>query len=325
MWSEITIDDGLEAGRAFPEFHKSFMDERFAGLTPPKGPTRAFGRASTLDAATAPNYPHNQTRRTPVQSRQTTLVDLRKKGFWERFATPVLDYLTGYGKEQPAKLRPKSAKKNVRSSAPNPSEAEGKDKPAEVPQAPQNSQEFVDFMLSILTHEPQELSLVGRLIENHLVEIKSEYTSPTYFLKLHGFPPGLKKAIETNLGSKVTITEQSGKQYVALSSPPPSIYKTKPPTKKCPEVDRAFQIHVLRALETIESEVKLATISTILEAYFLSIGEPKKSFKQFAKSYGIPANRTAIEVIDHYFPNAIEYRREGKTVVYVWLKPAEGQ
>ena len=82
-------------------------------------------------------------------------------------------------------------------------------------------------------------------------------------------------------------------------------------------------MHVLDALRTVDSEVKLSTLSTILGDYLESIGQPKKSFKQFAKSFGIPMNRTAIEVIEHYFPNAIGYRREGKTVVFIWPKTME--
>ena len=99
MWSEITIDDGLEAGEVFPEIHQSFMDERFAGLTPPKGPSRAFDRASTIDGAGAPNYPHNRVRGTSPRSRQPPMRSSTKRGFWERFATPILDFMTGYGKE----------------------------------------------------------------------------------------------------------------------------------------------------------------------------------------------------------------------------------
>ena len=99
MWSEITIDDGLEAGEIFPEIHEIFMDERFAGLKPPKGPSRAFGRASTIDGAGAPNYPHNRVRGTTPRSRQPTNRSSTKRGFWERFATPVLDFMTGYRRE----------------------------------------------------------------------------------------------------------------------------------------------------------------------------------------------------------------------------------
>ena len=149
-------------------------------------------------------------------------------------------------------------------------------------------------------------------------DLNSEFTSTTYFLQLHGIPPGLKKAIEMHLGSRVKITEKSGKQYVALSTSESLLFRTKAPTNKCPEVDENFQMHVYNALRTVESEVKLSTLSTILGNYLESIGQPKRSFKQFAKSFGIPTTRTAIEVIEHYFPNAIGYRREGKTVVFIW-------
>lgn len=322
MWSEITIDDGLQAGEIFPEIHQAFMDERFAGLTPPKGPSRAFGRASTIDAAGAPNYPHNHVRGTTPRPRQTPIRSSKKKGFWERFATPVLDYMTGYGKDQlpSAKTRQRKEMKQH----PRPSiQTSDQDTEPKISLEARTIEQFVEFMMGILTHSPQELSIVGRIIERHLVDLNAEFTSTNYFLELHGLPPGLKKAIEMHLASRVDITEKSGKQFVSLIATEPSIYATNPPTKKCPEVDVTFQIHVLNALRTVESEVKLSTLSTILGDYLESIGQSKKSFKQFAKSYGIPTNRTAIEVIDHYFPNAIGYRREGKTVVFIWAKHTE--
>ena len=328
MWSEITIDDGLEAGEIFPEIHRTFMDERFAGLTPPKSPSRAFGRASTIDGAAAPNYPHNRVSRTTPRPRQTPLRSSTKKGFWERFATPVLDFMTGYERGQTQTTQP--ATKNTvidlekvnQPSSPTTlvSEAETE---AKISLEARTIDQFVEFMMNILTHHPQELSIVGRIIERHLTELNAESTSTTYFLELHGLPPGLKKAIEMHLSSRVDLTEKSGKQYVALSTPGSSLFSTKAPSKKCPEVDVAFQVHVLDALRTVDSEVKLSTLSTILGDYLESIGQPKKSFKQFAKSFGIPMNRTAIEVIEHYFPNAIGYRREGKTVVFIWPKTME--
>jgi hypothetical protein len=42
------------------------------------------------------------------------------------------------------------------------------------------------------------------------------------------------------------------------------------------------------------------------------------TFKQLTQSYGIPNRRTAVEIIEHYFSDKIGYRREGKTVVYIW-------
>lgn len=323
MWSEITIDDGLEAGEIFPEIHEVFMDERFAGLKPPKGPSRAFGRASTIDGAGAPNYPHNRVRGTTPRSRQPPMRSSRKRGFWERFATPVLDFMTGYGRGQPpsTKTTSKTTRTNPRQGEqPSPVSTPISDEKREpkVSLEDRTIEQFVEYMLDVLTHIPQELSIVGRIIERHLSELNAEFTSTTYFLQLHGLPPGLKKAIEMHLGSRIEITEKSGKQYVALSTSESSLFRTKAPNNKCPEVDETFQMHVYNALRTVESEVKLSTLSTILGNYLESIGQPKKSFKQFAKSFGIPTNRTAIEVIEHYFPNAIGYRREGETVVFIW-------
>lgn len=334
MWSEITIDDGLQAGEIFPDIHQAFMDERFAGLTPPKGPSRAFGRASTIDGADAPNYPHNRARGTTLRPLQTPIRPTTKKGFWERFATPVLDFMTGYGRGQPpsTKITAKKIKNELEEAKqPSPVKVSNEEVEAVLPaiisdekRGPKVSleartiEQFVEFMMGVLTDAPQELSIVGRIIERHLGDLNAEFTSTTYFLQLHGLPPGLKKGIEMHLGSRVKITEKSGKQYVALSTSESLLFRTKAPTNKCPEVDESFQMHVYSALRTVESEVKLSTLSTILGNYLESIGQPKRSFKQFAKSFGIPTTRTAIEVIEHYFPNAIGYRREGETVVFIW-------
>ena len=342
MWSEITIDDGLEAGEVFPEIHQSFMDERFAGLKPPKGPSRAFGRASTIDAATVPNYAHNgtsQAKKMPTSATpQTRSTGPRpeKKGFWQRVATPVLDFMTGYGKEQTVPAKKVRGVRNPQTMISITSSAASTDEPPKIDLEPRSTEDFVEFMMSILTPEPQDLTQVGRVIETHLSDLNAKSTTTTYYLSLHGYPRGLKKAIERHLGDRVLISENAGKQYVALASgdlivekPPvvkPTsslIYETKPPTKKCPPVDSMFQHHVLASLSSVENEIKLATISAVLEGYLESIGEPKMSFKQFAKSFGIPMNRTAVEIIDHYFPSTIGYRREGKTVVYIWLKEDE--
>ena len=111
MWSEITIDDGLEAGEVFPEIHQTFMDERFAGLTPPKGPSRAFGRASTIDAATVPNYAQNRTlqsRSPPATIRNPAS---KKKGIWQTVFTPLLDWASGYKNETNTNLNGKNLPK----------------------------------------------------------------------------------------------------------------------------------------------------------------------------------------------------------------------
>ena len=60
LWSELTIDDGLDAGAQIPEVHELFMEARFAGARPLGAkPSRAFGRFSTWSVGDGPNYPHN--------------------------------------------------------------------------------------------------------------------------------------------------------------------------------------------------------------------------------------------------------------------------
>ena len=170
-------------------------------------------------------------------------------------------------------------------------------------------EEFVQFMTNILTYVPQSLVGIGVQIEQYLVEQNSTQTSTSHFLSLHGIPKGLKKAIETHLGDEIEITGEAPRYYVSLKREPP----------KFPDVDPEFQRHVLKALENNDSELLLSAVSPILSTYLGSIGQEKKSFKQFAKGYGIPLARTSVEIIHHYFRGSIAYRREGKTVVYIWL------
>ena len=60
LWSELTIDDGLDAGAQIPEVHELFIEARFAGAKPVGAkPSRAFGRFSTWSVGDGANYPHN--------------------------------------------------------------------------------------------------------------------------------------------------------------------------------------------------------------------------------------------------------------------------
>ena len=60
LWSELTIDDGLDAGARIPEVHELFLEARFAGQRPEWArPSRAFGRFATWQDGSEPNYPHN--------------------------------------------------------------------------------------------------------------------------------------------------------------------------------------------------------------------------------------------------------------------------
>ena len=60
LWSEMTIDEGLQAGELIPEIHTLFLEARFAGQRPDGFvPNRAYGRFSTWGIGDSPNYRHN--------------------------------------------------------------------------------------------------------------------------------------------------------------------------------------------------------------------------------------------------------------------------
>ena len=86
---------------------------------------------------------------------------------------------------------------------------------------------------------------------------------------------------------------------------------------------RDFRYHILTALSSIQGEVDLATFSTYFQLYLVSKDMRKQSLKQFAHSFGIPKRRSFIEIIEDYFPNEIDYRRVGQTVVYITMKNRE--
>ena len=89
LWSELTADDGLEAGNIFPRPQKLFIEARFAN-NKPKIPRQAYGRFSTWDIDEAPNlkfYKNNSQDSAFEQNRGKI-----KRGLIERF----LDKLFGY-------------------------------------------------------------------------------------------------------------------------------------------------------------------------------------------------------------------------------------
>jgi len=89
------------------------------------------------------------------------------------------------------------------------------------------------------------------------------------------------------------------------------------------DLDDDFRHHILNAFSSIQGEIDLATFSSYFQLYLVSKDMPKQSLKQFARSFGIPKRRSFIEIIEDYFPNEIEYRRVGQTVVYISAKNRE--
>ena len=95
------------------------------------------------------------------------------------------------------------------------------------------------------------------------------------------------------------------------------------PEREILNIDESFRHHILTALSSIQGEVDLATFSSYFQLYLVSKDMRKQSLKQFAHSFGIPKRRSFIEIIEDYFPNEIDYRRVGQTVVYITMKNRE--
>jgi len=460
IWSEVTIDDGLSAGIAIPAVHKIFLEERFAGEQPRQGPKRAFGRASSLATATGPNYPHNGGQVRNQSDSATTYVGGRKKGLWERFATPVLDFLTGYEKQtkQPpanttSTSQRKKQKANKTSTAPEPTSAEKRPpfqkeasakrpKPKQTAEMKHRAQEMVktedgvrirrdlrglsfehavslvishkqislttlaswldtdlrhfgilkdgDHYLThfgyskskglrgVLTQEFPEMFLVestggtwhvestvvsylkdweallldvherGEPIEltgfwNHIRTVSkpstmtwTDFLAP-FSIKSKGPITGKVLAFldRTNLlyeiiGEKpnhsITISFPINQPSVeptekaAKEQPEPKVTDEPPKSKVIPDVNPEFQHYIMEALEDLEGEIQLSTLSVRLSRYLKSIGKESMSFRNFAKKYGIPKTSfSASEILEHYFGDLLGFRIEG-TVVYIWKR-----
>ncbi len=86
------------------------------------------------------------------------------------------------------------------------------------------------------------------------------------------------------------------------------------------EVPEIFRIQILNALDKVEGEVNLATFSSFFKLYLASKGFSQTGLKQFAQSFGISKNKTCIQIFQDYFPNEIEWRREGQTTVFIRRK-----
>jgi hypothetical protein len=90
--------------------------------------------------------------------------------------------------------------------------------------------------------------------------------------------------------------------------------------RKILELDDSFFEQILSALGSIEGEIKLETFASYFQLFLIGQGLPKQSLKDFANSYGIPKRRTFVEIIEDYFSDKIDYRREGQHTVYISKK-----
>lgn len=105
LWSEMTIDDGLQAGELIPEVHILFLEARFAGQRPDGFvPNRAYGRFSTWEVGDPPNYSHNRSNLvSPQRERAPSLNNLTPtvSSFLSRMSRTFFDKLFDYNPEPP--------------------------------------------------------------------------------------------------------------------------------------------------------------------------------------------------------------------------------
>ena len=72
----------------------------------------------------------------------------------------------------------------------------------------------------------------------------------------------------------------------------------------------------LKATSVPESFILMFNFS--LNESLLNSGIGNLTLKQYANAMGIPKSRSCIQIIEHYFPNLISYRREGAGIM-IWL------
>lgn len=330
LWSERTIDRGLESGAIYQEIHNLFMNYRFGGLPLERTIERFYGRVSTWEKGALPQSKNLQ--RQPRISVAKQMQPHKKTGLVTKF----FDKVFGYSSSKPSKISDKN-KNNT---------AEYLTRKIESPTSSQitenrthSKEQFAEFMLSILTTTPQSLTSIGKKIEAHLNNLKMEKTSTSFFLSMHGLPRGLKKAIENQLGERVEITGAEPKYFVALAEPLTAALEQRLENTTVLEksenagvliehendkvpvdpIDPAFKGHVMASLKGMEGEIKLSTLSPRLNRYLKSIGEEPMSFRNFGKKYGIPKNsNTGLDILTKYFSDVVGFRKEG-TVVYIWI------
>ena len=195
LWSEITIDDGLEAGRVFHEIHSIFMEFRFSNQQP-KGPQRAYGRFSTWDKDSSPNHIKSSDiiHRKTAQSR--SLPNKKRRGFF----LACFDYIFGYQpREQKIGLATKTSELD-----------QNEEKSDQMKMG-----DYTDFqkdLVSLVGSNEISLQDLGYAIEKLMVDRGNEIYNPTEFLKSHGLPRGLKKAIDTHC-SEILEVYKKGKGW----------------------------------------------------------------------------------------------------------------
>ena len=248
IWSELTVDDGLFAGRAIPEVHAMFIEERFGGEEPRRGPNRAFGRASTLSGASGPNYPHNasnsNSRTQPSQSSADLSPQTLKRStpqprrrYLSRALLAFTDRLFGYEKldteAKPVKKREEkppvsSAKREDESSEPSITSLTYGRKEKNTPtgkvvvvQRDIRNVEFPVALSQILATQRLPLNVLAMDLRN-LLRDQKKINDTDHYLEHYGLPKsrGIRRVIEGTAPHLFSLQEVDGVWIVELAQAP---------------------------------------------------------------------------------------------------------
>lgn len=324
LWSFITLDYGHRAGMWLPEIHMTFLKFANNGREFEQSGIRYFARASdnrptVLDQGGTPSA-GVQKPKTP-STIQPPLLTRLSQGIGRWLKGSDHDHLNRSNPQQPPTLNPTNSEpeRGTATKAPPKQRKHSPVNNGSPKQEPTNLESqrkaLAKVIKMVFTEAMTASTLSTRIMKQWSKDHGTRFKSWKELVNHFEFDTSkdLGTIIRTLLGAK-SVSSKKGPSGEFLLVP-----KVGKKPNGFPEVDPEFQRHVLKALENNDSEVLLGAVSPILSKYLESIGLEGQSFKQFAKSYGIPLRRTAVEIVAHYFDGSLGYRREGKTVVYIWL------
>ena len=147
----------------------------------------------------------------------------------------------------------------------------------------------------------------GRGASSNLIITKNQQTKLGFFTKIFdkifGYNPRQFEKHITNSPYLESTNYSKGDQNLNL---------------KFPEVKKEFYDNIMNVMESVDGEIHLSMFSKLLNESLLKSGIGNLTLKQYANAMGIPKSRSCIQIIEHYFPNLISYRREGAGIM-IWL------
>ena len=214
LWAEVTVDDGLEAGKLFPRPHQLFIEARFANNVPPIS-QQAYGRFSSWSNDDPPNL---RIRGSGKENQQRKEIQSgRKIGLIERF----FDKLFGY---QPQIIDSTPVLENEMLERDSELQNSTKQNP-ENDEVDNFSNENLDpnqlaNIISRLLGDGKKKTL-GKIAQELVVEMRKmgyDVENVTQALKIFGLPRGIKKAIINTMGDEVVLGGTKTSPNISLSN-----------------------------------------------------------------------------------------------------------